>query len=248
MLDCFWEKSMSLPTNAQPLTVPDDRRRSARRRLRLRACIQGVDRCFTLEVLDISERGMLFRGTAALEVGDGIEIELNGPTERTISGKVVWAQGKSFGCYLERDLTTAEMARALLRARPLPTDDTPPPLADLRAFGERVRELRQRSPYTMKELAAIVQVSKPTLWKWETGKARPREVALQALARALETDAAHLLYGIDTASSHQSAKILGGTEVEQIAPFPDFIAHCRMAIARRARVDASKVTITIDWD
>ena len=239
---------MSLPTNAQPQTVPDDQRRSARRRLRLRACIRGVDRCFTLEVLDISERGMLFRGTAALEVGDGIEIELNGPTERTISGKVVWAQGKSFGCYLERDLTTAEMARALLRARPLPTDDTPPPLADLRAFGERVRELRQRSPYTMKELAAIVQVSKPTLWKWETGKARPREVALQALARALETDAAHLLYGIDTASPHQSAKILGGTEVEQIAHFPDFIAHCRMEIARRARVDASKVTITIDWD
>ena len=239
---------MSLPANAQPQTGPDDRRSSKRRQLRLRACIRGVDRRFSVEVLDISERGMLLRGTVGLEVGDGIEIELNGPTERTISGKVVWGQGKSFGCYLERDLTTAEMAHSLLRARPLPTDHTPPPLANLREFGERLRELRQRSPYTMKELAAIVQVSKPTLWKWETGRARPREVALQALARALETDAAHLLYGVETASPYQSAKDLEGAEGEQIAHFPDFIAQCRMEIARRARVDASKVTITIDWD
>ena len=161
-----------------------ERRSGERRRVRLLARARGGDRTYTLEIMDISKRGMLLRGAVPLDQGDKVEIELSDRAEDNIIATVAWAAGENLGCYLERALTPAELAHAALRARPSNLVNDPIGQEILQAFGARIRQLRRASDLTMLELGKIVGVSKPTVWKWESGKARPREGALDALAQA----------------------------------------------------------------
>ena len=95
-----------------------ERRSGERRRVRLLARARGGDRTYTLEIMDISQRGMLLRGAVPLDQGDKVEIELSDRAEDNIIATVAWAAGANLGCYLERALTPAELAHAALRARP----------------------------------------------------------------------------------------------------------------------------------
>ena len=208
-----------------------ERRSGERRRVRLLARARGGDRTYTLEIMDISQRGMLLRGAD------------------NIIATVAWAAGENLGCYLERALTPAELAHAALRARPSNLVNDPIGQEILQAFGARIRQLRRASDMTMLELGKIVGVSKPTVWKWESGRARPREGALDALAQALNTTAALLLYGADEPSGLMPSPGAQAEDAPDIGEsLPECIGRCRSRIARRAGVDPSKVVITIDWD
>ena len=226
-----------------------ERRSGERRRVRLLARARGGDRTYTLEIMDISQRGMLLRGAVPLDQGDKVEIELSDRAEDNIIATVAWAAGANLGCYLERALTPAELAHAALRARPSNLVNDPIGQEILQAFGARIRQLRRASDMTMLELGKIVGVSKPTVWKWESGKARPREGALDALAQALNTTAALLLYGVDEPAGFTPSPGAQAKEAPDIGEsLPECIGRCRSRIARRAGVDPSKVVITIDWD
>ncbi|MEC7889780.1 MAG: hypothetical protein VX540_07055, partial [Pseudomonadota bacterium] len=82
-----------------------------------------------------------------------------------------------------------------------------------------------------------------------SGRARPREGALDALAQALNTTAALLLYGVDEPAGFTPPPRALAEDAPDIGEsLPECIGRCRSRIARRAGVDPSKVVITIDWD
>ncbi|MEO6041706.1 MAG: helix-turn-helix transcriptional regulator, partial [Croceibacterium sp.] len=92
------------------------------------------------------------------------------------------------------------------RAAPTP----PAPQAD-ETFGSRVKQLRHAHGLSLDELAGQVGVSKPALWKWERGEARPRAAALERLAQVLGRTPGALLFGGEPATSTELAPAAQGT-------------------------------------
>lgn len=55
------------------------------------------------------------------------------------------------------------------------------------SVGKRIEKLRKSNKISQEDLAEKVGVSRTTIYKWESGTAKPNFAKLQALARALET-------------------------------------------------------------
>lgn len=55
------------------------------------------------------------------------------------------------------------------------------------SVGKRIETLRKSKKISQEDLAEKVGVSRTTIYKWESGTAKPNFAKLQALARALET-------------------------------------------------------------
>lgn len=53
---------------------------------------------------------------AAMAIGDTIEVDL--PEAGTVTGEVIWAATPFFGCRLDSQLSSAQLAAALLKAEP----------------------------------------------------------------------------------------------------------------------------------
>ncbi|MXP40562.1 helix-turn-helix domain-containing protein [Altererythrobacter soli] len=98
-------------------------------------------------------------------------------------------------------------------------------------FGTRLRRLRKERRISLIGMARLVDAAKPTVWKWESDKARPRPEMLEALALALDVSEQMLLTGRDDAAPPMS---LG-----------DVIKDCKARIAAAAGTTADKVSITI---
>jgi repressor LexA len=62
-------------------------------------------------------------------------------------------------------------------------------------FAERVKSLRESADMTQEELAKRMDVSRPTVTSWESGKIRPRLARLDDLASLLGTTSYYLLNG-----------------------------------------------------
>jgi transcriptional regulator with XRE-family HTH domain len=52
-------------------------------------------------------------------------------------------------------------------------------------LGKRLNRLRREAGLTLADVAAALSVSKPTVWAWEKGKARPLPERLDAIAATL---------------------------------------------------------------
>ena len=76
---------------------------------------------------------------------------------------------------------------------PRPTHTSPAPPQGAAANGEalaaRLGRLRREAGLTLADVAAALGVSKPTVWAWEKGKARPLPERLGAIAAALGVEA-----------------------------------------------------------
>lgn len=97
----------------------DDRRQGkSRRALRLSIELQASDgKTVTVSVRNIADQGMLIEATgAAMAIGDTIEVDL--PEAGTVTGEVIWAAPPFFGCRLDSQLSSAQLAAALLKAEP----------------------------------------------------------------------------------------------------------------------------------
>lgn len=74
-----------------------------------------------------------------------------------------------------------------------PPSSSPPPLPGARqpaasgneALGARLNRLRREAGLTLSDVGTALGVSKPTVWAWEKGKARPLPERLDAIAAAL---------------------------------------------------------------
>ena len=210
-----------------------------RRRLKL-AAVAAHDRGpQAIEILDLSRTGLMMAGPADFRVGEAIVVVL--PELGEWAARVAWSKDGRHGCRFEEPLSRAELSAALLRAGPAAQG------ASRETLGMRLKRLRKASHFTMLGLADAVGVSKPTLWKWESDKVRPRDDAVRSLAAALDIEEIALLYG--TSDDAEMADELAETDVvprgETVA---ETIAAARRAIAEHAGVPLDQVRIAIDWD
>ena len=73
--------------------------------------------------------------------------------------------------------------------------------------GKTIKELRERSKITQKELAEKIGVSDKAVSKWETGKGLPDIGIIEELAGALNVSIAELLTGELRQNGNQSANM-----------------------------------------
>lgn len=138
-------------------------------------------------VHNISPSGMLLETSLPLAEGESLSVAL--PEGGAAIAQVVWASGMLFGCRFEERLSPGMLSAARLRATaPLPPEiglPAPQRQAHGDLFGKRIEKLRKLRGLTLSQVATALGVSKPTVWAWEKGKARPIEERLPALARTL---------------------------------------------------------------
>ena len=101
-----------------------EKRGSRRRKLLLET--QGSDssaRPAEVVIHDLSTEGFLMESTAAIAVGDQLEVSLPeaGPVEAT----AVWKSGRYCGCKFRQPIATAAVSAAVLRSRPSAPEEQP---------------------------------------------------------------------------------------------------------------------------
>jgi len=214
---------MSIPAHFDDF-VPAGRTRPARRTLRLEAHgATAAGEAARVTVHNISTTGLLLESTVPLAVGEPIAIDL--PEADATAATVIWASGGYFGCQFDEPVAERALSAAQLRSRPdrntgLPTTGE--------SLALRLQRLRKARSLTMSQLAATLGVSKPTVWAWEQGKARPVDDRLEAIAAALGVTPGELRPG--TAS----------------AGIEELLARCREQIAAATGAAADRIRISIE--
>lgn len=219
--------------NGPAADLSADKPRAARRRLMIQtqgSLPSGVEAAVTIH--NFSETGILLETRVDMEIGETLDVELPeaGPTR----ARVVWASGLLYGCAFETPLHPAVLSAAQLRSVVQEVDLAPAPAVAAPAaiggesFGERLHRLRKLRGLTQGELASRLGVSKPTVWAWEQGRARPIEERLDAIAEELGVTAAELRPG------------------RTVAGLPELIARCRDQIAAAVETSPDKIRIMIE--
>jgi transcriptional regulator with XRE-family HTH domain len=176
---------------------PEGKRGEPRRKLKLET--QGAlpsGGGANVLVHNLSLTGLLVESEVSLPVGETIEVEL--PHAGVVRAKVVWTSGQLFGCQFHTPISKAALSAAELRGAVRPdgvavgTTESP---ASGESFAIRLRRLRNERGLTLAQVADELGVSKPTVWAWEKGQARPAENRIAALARTLGVPDAELLSG-----------------------------------------------------
>ena len=134
-------------------------------------------------VHNISADGLLLECSVALEAGESIALDL--PEAGTVSASVVWISGDLFGCRFDAALPPAMLAAAELRSTAAPGFDASARTDAPDDLAARLQRLRKERGLTLAQVAGQLGVSKPTVWAWERGRARPIEERIDALAEAL---------------------------------------------------------------
>jgi len=103
---------MALLAQITKATEPRDARGSARRTVRLQVAASTARDTAAALVHDLSETGLRIETRAALNVGDTLDVEL--PRAGTVSTRVIWKRGRSFGCNFDKRVSKAVVSAALL--------------------------------------------------------------------------------------------------------------------------------------
>ena len=210
---------------------PADRPREPRRQLRLEAH-GSLSSGATTNVLvhNISVTGLLLESRLPLAIGEMIDVDL--PLAGARQAKVIWVSGNLFGCQFDAPISPAMLSAAQLRGPAGPgAEIASPPSPDIspgESFGARLQRLRRSRGLTLSQLAAELGVSKPTVWAWEQGKARPVDGRIAALAKALDVGEAEILPGRDAHG------------------LPELLARTRERIAQACGTDPDRIRIMID--
>ncbi len=215
------------------------RRKEPRRKLVLATTARQQHLGPAVDILNISSRGMLLRTACELDIREMLTIVLPEAGEKT--AQIVWNSGDLFGCRFSEPLSQGELSAVQLKAQPDSKTNEPNKPREMteETFGQRLKRLRMASSYSMVSLAKATGVTKPTLWKWETERVRPRQKALAMLAGLLGVSESYLLFGIGE----------GEEQVPDQAPgnLAETISASRSVIADLAGVSTDKVTIDIDF-
>lgn len=147
---------------------------------------------------NISVSGLLLKCPVPLREGEQILVDL--PHAGMTSASVVWTSGDMFGCRFDAPISAAALSAAQLRSS-AGTPDLDPPRAPLllaeEAFGARLHRLRKERGLTLSQVGDALGVSKPTVWAWENGRARPVDSRIDLLAEVLGVSGATLRGGSD---------------------------------------------------
>ena len=139
---------------------------------------------------NVSATGMLLETTLDLAEGEMLEVEL--PQAGGVQARIVWASGILFGCAFQDVLSDAALSAIELKASTPLGPELGRPATRRQAtgelFGQRLEKLRKEQGLTLAQVADRLSVSKPTVWAWEKGKARPVAERIPALAEVLGVD------------------------------------------------------------
>jgi transcriptional regulator with XRE-family HTH domain len=208
---------------------PAGRSREPRRKLLLET--QGLttlgDAAHVL-IHNVSATGLLLETQVALAAGQKLTIDL--PRAGATKAVVMWQSGHLFGCQFEAPINAAVLSAAQLRGaveREVEIATHPQGAAD-EGLGVRLQRLRKDLGISQGQLAAQLGVSKPTVWAWEQGKARPIDSRIESLAQALGVSSAALLSGQESPALRA------------------LLASCRDQIAGAVGVGPEKIRIVIE--
>jgi DNA-binding transcriptional regulator YiaG len=184
---------MPIPAHFEDLPVDPHHPRAPRRQLRLES--QGATAAGqTARVLihNVSVTGLLIESAVELAQDERIEIAL--PEVGTASAYVVWMSENFYGCRFETPLSGGALGALELYSQ---AAAVPAPAEPGDTLPVRIARLRKQQGLTLEALAALVNVSKPTVWAWEQGKSRPTPERISALAELLGVAEDDLLSGRD---------------------------------------------------
>jgi transcriptional regulator with XRE-family HTH domain len=206
-------------------------------------------------VHDMSETGLLLQTSAQLSVGERIEVVL--PHAGATAASVVWGSNDFFGCRFEKRVSRATISASQLQgetqpgtgsseASVVPAADLALPAADLdETLGVRLRRLRKARGISLIGLARMVNVSKPTVWKWEKDDVRPRPKSVEALASALGVSERELLFGEKPARPEPAEGSSPSAARDGSSPLGALVMDCKSQIAEAAGTSSDNVSITI---
>ena len=222
---------MVLTAHLDPVTEANGTRRADRRALRLQTSgTPDSGRGSNVTVHNISPSGLLLETEMPLAHGESLRVDL--PNAGAVEAQIVWSSGQFFGCAFVDALTGADLSAVQLKADSASSNaaivapHTPQNRAE--PLGIKLNRLRREQGKTLAEIANWLGVSKPTVWAWEKGKAKPIPERYEAIAAAL---------GVDV------------VEIRDVAPHHDaepVIEESRIRIAQLYGVHANKVRIMID--
>ncbi|MBT0667147.1 helix-turn-helix domain-containing protein [Novosphingobium profundi] len=185
-----------------------------------------------VSIHNFSETGVLLETNVDLEIGETLEIAL--PEAGAIPARVVWSSGSLYGCGFLAPVPMAVLSAVTLRsavqmqAGVLPEPPSTESGVGGESLGERIHRLRKLRGLTQGELANRLGVSKPTVWAWEQGRARPIEERMAGIAEALGVASEDL-------------------RPDRFAPgLSELIARCREQIAAAVETAPEKVRIMIE--
>lgn len=190
-----------------------DSRRGPRRTLKLHT--HGVSQrgiASNVTIHNLSAAGLLIETDLELVPGDRLAIGL--PDVGPVGAEIVWMSERLYGCAFEQALGEAALAASELRSEPgepqltggetskFAASHVPPIAPPIKApvagpgpvdgLGPQLNRLRRERSLTLDQVARALGVSKPTVWAWEKGKARPRPERIAKIAEVLEVPEAEL--------------------------------------------------------
>ncbi len=226
---------MALKAHIDPTTADGSMRQQPRRALKLQTSgvlPGGLEANVTIH--NISVAGLLLETEIDLSEGELLNIEL--PEAGQVDAKVVWVSERLYGCAFEETLGQGALAAAQLRAT-APNESAAAvtkrsgdafgsPAAE--PFGSKLNRIRRERGLTLADVADALGVSKPTVWAWEKGKARPLPERLDAIAAVLGVHADEL--GVAAKSGEALA----------------VVEECRIRIGTACGTDPQSVRIMIE--
>jgi len=178
-----------------------------------------------VRVRNASTTGLLLESGIDLAIGETIDVYF--PEAGVAAAQVVWVSDALFGCRFDEPISTGALAAAQLRSEAGFELEQASATA-LESFGSRLQRLRKERGLTLAQLGERLDVSKPTVWAWEKGKARPLESRIAAIADALGVAEEDL------------------TDVHDNAEAREVLARSREAIARAYGTEPGKIRIMIE--
>ncbi|MFN3989675.1 MAG: helix-turn-helix domain-containing protein [Erythrobacter sp.] len=208
-------------------------RTSPRRALRLVTSGRlGDGAAANVTIHNLSAAGLLLE--TALELAVGEELTLDLPEAGPVDAVIVWRSEQLYGCAFAEALGRAALAAATLKS--LPSAGEPArAMAAVReplggTFGQKLNRLRRERGLTLADVATALGVSKPTVWAWEKGKARPVPERLDAIAQVL---------GIAPEALRETGAL--GTEAHAV------IEECRLRLSSALGCAPDAVRIMIEF-
>lgn len=220
---------MAIAAHLEDKRPSGDKRRAPRRALRLETIGSGPSGGgHPVRIHNASTTGLLLESPVELAVDDPIDIDF--PEAGMVAARVVWTSGTLYGCRFDEPLSAAALSAAELKSESgLDLGESGRPPQGLgESFGGRLQRLRKERGLTLAQLGDRLGVSKPTVWAWEKGKARPLDSRIGAIADVLGVSREAL------------------DEAEGSAGLREALARSRNSIARAYGIDPGKIRIMIE--
>lgn len=226
---------MALKAYLEQLAVAVEGRRQPRRTLRLETSGVATDGAeANVTIHNLSAAGLLIE--TDLELGIGARLAVDLPQIGPVGAEIVWSSEQLFGCAFEQALGEAALAAAQRRgevtqieSRRQPPERAPEVMTRPGdPLGHRLNQLRRERGMTLAQVASALGVSKPTVWAWEKGKARPLPERLGAIAEVLGVGEAELA---ETSQQGESSGV---------------VEECRVRIASEYGTSTDRVRIMIE--